>query len=391
MLLVWVCLIIVLVQAAFAVLAIRHYGALPSIPRVPRRSGLPRVSIIIPARNEASNLARLLPSLLNLDYGSYEIIVVDDASSDATAAIAAEFDAIVIRGGGPPRGWTGKNYACHLGANVATGDWLLFTDADTEHAPLALASAMGYALDRQLDALSIMTGQDCFSFWERLLLPFAYQQYFVGVPGAQVNHGRTADAIANGQYILIRRAVYDRIDGHEAVRGSVVEDVRLAQVLRAHGARLLVARGEALVHVRMYRGLRDIWEGFSKNSFQFLTLNPRRGLLVVLSTLAAGLTPLLFALGLQPGNDAVMLMAGYSYAFLVLGLMGWDRLFRVPAWYGLLHPLSVAVFTLIALNSMVLALTRRGVRWKGRTYGGRSMPVEPSATRTHSRQRPPQP
>ena len=149
----WLCIGVVIAQAVFAVLSLRHYTALPLVPTVPRRAGMPRVSIIIPARNEAPNLGRLLASLINLDYGSYEVIVVDDDSADATHYIAGEFDAILIRSGGPPPGWTGKAYACYLGALAATGDWLLFTDADTEHSPLSLASIMGYAADRRLEAL----------------------------------------------------------------------------------------------------------------------------------------------------------------------------------------------------------------------------------------------
>src|SRR4051794_35373927 len=104
--LLWLCVVIVIAQAGFAVIALRHYMALPAVPTVPRRQGLPRISIIIPARNEAPNLGRLLASLLNLDYGSYEVIVVDDASSDATVAIASEFDSIVVRSAGPQPGWT---------------------------------------------------------------------------------------------------------------------------------------------------------------------------------------------------------------------------------------------------------------------------------------------
>ena len=367
----WLCLVIVIAQAVFAIVSLRRYMALPAVPTVPRRLSMPRVSVIVPARNEAPNLGRLLASLLALDYGSYEVIVVDDDSTDASLAVASEFDAIIVRTGGLQPGWTGKNYACHLGAMAATGDWLLFTDADTEHAPLSLASIVGYALDRQLEAVSVMVGQECVSFWERALVPFAFQQYFVGVPGAQVNQTRHPTALANGQYFLIRREVYERLGGHEAVRHSLAEDIRLADRLKSHGVRYGFARAEALVRARAYRSLADIMTGFSKNSFQFLSLDPRRGALVVLSVVLASLTPSLISLGLQPENDTVLLLAGYSYAFLALGLMGWDRLFRVPAWYGLLQPFSALAFVLIAVRSALRSLLGRGVVWKGRVYGQR--------------------
>ena len=385
----WLCLIIVIAQAVFAIVSLRRYMALPAVPPVPRRLGMPRVSVIIPARNEAPNLGRLLASLLALDYGSYEVIVVDDDSTDATLAVASEFDAIIVRTGGLQPGWTGKNYACHLGAMAATGDWLLFTDADTDHAPLSLASILGYALDRNLEAVSVLVGQECHSFWERVLVPFAYQQYFVGVPGAQVNQPRYTTLLANGQYFLIRREVYERLGGHEAVRNSLAEDIRLADRLKTHGARYGVARAEPLVRARAYRSLADIMTGFSKNSFQFLGLDLRRGALVILSVILASLTPSLISLGLQPDHDTILLLAGYSYAFLALGLMGWDRLFRVPAWYGLLQPFSAVVFILIAVRSALRSLLGWGVVWKGRIYGRRYEAVEPTneQPRPKSRQR----
>lgn len=386
----WVCLIIVIAQAVCAILSLRHYTALPAVPTVPRRLGMPRVSIIVPARNEAANLGRLLPSLLNLDYGSYEIIVVDDASTDATVALASEFDAIIVKSTGPRPGWTGKNYACHLGAMAATGEWLLFTDADTEHAPGSLASILGYALDRNLEAVSVLTGQDCFSLWERLLIPFAYQQFFVATPGAHVNQPRDPAALANGQYMLIRREVYDRIGGHEAVRGSIVEDIRLAHLMKLRRIRYGVARAEHLVHVRTYRSLADIWQGFSKNSFQYVSLDPRRGALVALSVVLAGLTPTLLWFSWQPGNENILMLAGYSYAFMALGLMGWNRIFRVPPWFGLFQPLSALIFWLIMAHTALRTLLGRGIVWKGRVYDSRGVSEASAPPRSRSRQRPPE-
>ncbi|MFN8498100.1 MAG: glycosyltransferase [Anaerolineae bacterium] len=385
----WLCLAVVVTQGVFGLLSIRHYGALPRVPTVPRRSGLPRVSIIIPARNEAANLGRLLASLLNLDYASYEVIVVDDASSDATALLASEFDAILVRTIKLPAGWTGKNYACYCGAQVATGDWLLFTDADTEHTSLSLASTIGYVLDRRLDALSLLVGQDTHAFWERLLLPFCYQQFFVGVPGGEVNDQRRDALLANGQYLLVRRDAYDRIGGHETVRSSIAEDVRLAHLLRAYHLRYGVARGEHLVFARLYHRLSDLWTGFARNSFQFMTLDSRRGLAVLASAAVAALTPTLVAVGLRSGLDTILLISAYSYAFLVLGVLAWDRIFRIPPWYSLLQPVSAVFFWLVALNSAVRGLLGVGIVWKGRTYGRRWAALEPTAAAAPQRDQSP--
>lgn len=379
----WLCIGIVLAQAVFAVVSLRRFTALPLVPTIPRRRGMPRVSIIIPARDEGANLGRLLASLLNLDYGSYEVVVVDDESSDATLHIAGEFDAIIIRSGGPPPGWTGKSYACHLGAMAATGHWLLFTDADTEHAPLSLASILGYALDRRLDAVSIFPNQELQSFWERLVIPFAYQQFFVGVPAAHVNESRSPALLACGQYMLIRRDLYERVGGYAAVHRSLVDDARMAHRLKAHGGRYAIARAPHLVHARSFRALRSIWEGFPRVSFQYLALDARQGALVTLSAVVAALTPALFALGMQSSGEGYMLMAGYSYAFLSLGLMTWDRLFHVPSLYAFLHPLSVLAFGLIAVTSGARSLLGGGIEWKGRRYG-RRRPVAETSERAES-------
>ena len=385
----WLCLAVVVTQGVFGLLSIRHYGALPRVPTVPRRAGLPRVSIVIPARNEAAHLRRLLASLLNLDYASYEVIVVDDGSSDATALLASEFDAILVRSTKLPPGWTGKNYACYRGAQVATGEWLLFTDADTEHGVLSLASCIGYVLDRRLDGLSLLVGQDTHSFWERLLLPFAYQQFFVGIPGNQVNNSRKETLLANGQYFLIRRDAYDRVGGHEAVRSSIAEDIRLAHLFKRHRLRYGVARGEHLVFARLYHKLADVWTSFTRSSFQFMTLDSGRGLVVLVSAALAALTPTLIALGLRPGNDGILLISAYSYAFLVLGVMAWDRIFRIPAWYSLLQPVSAIFFWLVALNSAVRGLLGVGITWKGRTYGRRWAATETAVDPTPQRDQSP--
>ena len=179
-------------------------------------------------------------------------------------------------------------------------------------------------LDRRLDALSLLVGQDTHAFWERLLLPFCYQQFFVGVPGGEVNDQRRDALLANGQYLLVRRDAYDRIGGHETVRSSIAEDVRLAHLLRAYHLRYGVARGEHLVFARLYHRLSDLWTGFARNSFQFMTLDSRRGLAVLASAAVAALTPTLVAVGLRSGLDTILLISAYSYAFLVLGVLAWE-------------------------------------------------------------------
>jgi len=317
------------------------------------------ISVIVPARDEAARLPSLLASLAAQRHPSAELIVVDDDSRDGTADLARAAGVRVLATGGPPAGWTGKNYACHLGAQAATGQWLLFLDADTEMGPLALVAALGYAKREKVDGLSLFLQQRCETFWERLLLPYAYAHYFAGA--------RPSAPIANGQFILIAAEAYRRCGGHAAVRGSAIDDVALARRCAATGVRLRMARGESLAAVRMYDGLPAIWNGFSKNSFRFVAADPLGGALTVGSAVAA---TTIFQLGWRawrPGGAARTLAALASYLIAVRGLRPWARLFRAGRLSAPLSPLASVVFMAIACNSMLRVALRRGVVWKGRT------------------------
>lgn len=379
-------------------LSLRHFRALPTITEDEAgdanegEGDWPHVSIVVPARNEERNLPRLLASLTRLDYPDYEILVVDDGSTDRTAAIARDFTsrspvALRVLSAPPPApGWTGKNAACAYGAEAAGGDWLLFTDADTEHRPSSLRLAMRAARVAHASALSLFTEQQCDTFWERLLLPFAYQQYFSGARPARLT-AKEGPALANGQYFLIARVAYEASGGHASVRSSLIDDVALANALKRAGYPPLPCRGEALSRVRMYHSLGELVEGFTKNSFQFLREQRSSAGLVVLGTAcAAGVIPATVGAALYGGPVALGL-CGCAYAIQVVGLAPWARDFGVPARYAALAPVAALVFTGIALSSMLHVLTRRPVRWKGRGYptttGARA--EEPQRERTHAR------
>jgi chlorobactene glucosyltransferase len=366
------------IVAATGAASLAHYRALSALS--PSASGAadstsparwPRVSIIVPARNEEANLPTLLRSLLAQDYPDFEVLVVDDASTDATGRIAEDFARQsdgrlrMIAGTGPAPGWTGKNYACHTGAQAATGDWLLFTDADTEHAPEALRLTLRAALAGGAGALSLFTRQRCLTFAERLLLPFAYQQYFVGVrPKTMPQPGQPA--LANGQYFLISRAAYTASGGHRAVAASIIDDVALAGALKRADYPPLVCRGERLVRVHMYDNFSALAEGFTKNSFQFLREQRTGGALVILSTAcAAGVLPTLVG-AILSGAPVGIAGAVAALLFQIALLARWERAFGVPLRYALLAPLAALTFTGIALSSALHVLARRPVRWKGR-------------------------
>ena len=246
----------------------------PRLNSFPPPSGdAPLVSIIVPARNEAVNISVCLASLLNSEYPDFEIIVVDDGSSDGTDDIvrilAEHSDGRVhlVNGEPLPPGWLGKPWACWQGYRRARGDLLLFTDADTRHEERLLGHAVGALTRHSADMTSVMPRQLMVGLWERLILPHIFAMISLRyINMERVNRTRTPrHAIANGQFILIRREAYEAIGGHEGMRAEVVEDQRIAQRLVAAGRRIFVAHAEDLMETRMYRSLKGIVEGWTKN------------------------------------------------------------------------------------------------------------------------------
>lgn len=345
-------------QAGVAVAAEFNYRALPQA-RGSHINDDERVSIIVPARNEVHRLPALLHSLAALSYPNYQIIVVDDASSDGTGDLARASGARVITLVGPPPGWTGKAYACARGAEAADGAWLLFTDADTVHQPDSLHVALAMAQIEQVDLVSFLARQDCIGFWERAVLPYAYFLYFVGA----FRLNRTPrGAVANGQYILMRRESYMACGGHSAVRASLIEDVALARHAAAVGVRASLSRGEEQVSVRMYDSLGGLWEGFAKNAFGFVRVSPLRGTCTAVAGVAYGMAlPAAWRASSKRLRLALLCTP-------LCGVARWQQRFGVSPLMAALYPLAATVFQLIALDSTRRAVTGAGATWKGRRY-----------------------
>ena len=343
----------------------------------------PLVSVIVPARDEERNIRRCIESLLAQDYPSFEVIVVDDGSTDATPAILAELRRgapermRVVRVNALPSGWAGKPHALHVGSLLARGAWLLFTDADTVHAPAALRAAVTRAEREGADLFSIGAAQDLPGFWNRVLMPIAYMCIAFMYPPVLVNSRRTPVAIANGQYLLIRRAVYDEIGGYDTdeLRGTVVDDLALARTVKRRGRRLLLVDGRALVTTTMYRSLAGHWNGWSKNAvagapggaLSFALLAPGLPLITItpFALLAAGLLR----------RDARLTLAGAAPVAATLGYRAYqDHMLAIPLAYGWTHPLGGAVFTAILARAFWYRLRGATVPWRGRSYAasGRS-------------------
>jgi chlorobactene glucosyltransferase len=351
-------------------------------------SPMPMISVVVPARNEADTIRQCVEDLLGQTYPNYEVIVVDDRSMDGTGAILeeilgyAEGDRAplrVIQGEELPQGWAGKPYALIQGAQVARGEWLCFVDADTFGSPELLASAFSTANATQAELFTILTKQILGGFWERVVLPVVFTGLSFGFPAERVNDPNQPDAIANGQFILIRRSVYDAIGGHGAVKDRIDEDRALAEVVKGAGYRLVLADGRALARTRMYASFSEMWEGWTKNIF--LGLEDRLGLLLLGASLslvgALGLPVWLLAGAVWwgTGGGLAALVVTLEAALLWIALL-WARAlvargFGISPFYALTLPLGASIFTAMMFSSTFKVLSGEGVTWKGRRYRDR--------------------
>jgi chlorobactene glucosyltransferase len=352
----------------------------PNLSDVPAIDG-PPVSVIIPARNEARTIETVVRSVLASTYRQLELLVVDDRSTDDTALLvgglaARDTRVRLIHGEPLPDGWYGKPWACAQGARAAAGAILLFTDADTRHEPELIGRAVGALEAEWVDLVTVSPHQRCVTFWERVIMPQIWLLLGLRYHPKTVNRAqRERDVIANGQFILTPRAVYEAVGTHAAVRHEVAEDLALAQAYLRQGRRLHFAFAERFMETRMYEDLPSLVEGWSKNIY----LGGRRSFpeepwlralvpLMLVAALAFWLVPPVALLGATIAGAGrivapAILATGLSVLFWMLMAYG----MRIPVGYGALYPLGALMAMFIALRS-----TWRGgrrVEWRGRVYG----------------------
>lgn len=327
----------------------------------------PEISVIVPARNEEATLSECLRSLVGQSGASYEIIVIDDHSTDRTRAIANEFPVTVVNANPLPDGWSGKCNACWSGAKVATGKWLLFTDADTRHSANSIEHGLREAADCGAAMLSYSPKQEVHSFAEHALMPVIFAELAATYRPKQVSDPNSPAAAANGQYLLIRRDAYEAVGGHAAVAQAILEDVELAKRVKQAGYRLQFRSSDA-VRTRMYRSFAQMWEGWTKN-LALLFPNSRglalrraiefalilAGVLAVLNATLRDRDPLDMA-----SNSAFVLVVLFFFYRRILSAH-FDCLSNLLAIFGL------PLFTILLLNSYICH-KKGSVRWKGRLY-----------------------
>ena len=370
--------------ALAAVLLVVNLAALPRLSRVAEREAFhgspPSVSIVIPARNEEAEIERAVRSHLAQDYPDFEVVVVDDRSTDRTGALLEglrreDSRLKVIAGAELPPGWLGKPHALAQGAAAASGSLLLFADADVRYHPDALREGVAVLQSREIDLATLLAHFEMRGFWENVLLPYVTISIY-GSLGFLANLPRLrAFAIGAGTGMLVRRSAYEAIGGHAAIRNSGVDDVRLAMAVKRAGFRCLLLRAEDRVAVRMYRSLRSIWDGVTK-SLVFAFSGPA-GLLLLLLTffyLTISVAPfavLFAALFGAPVPPRDLALAAFLATALVLLRGALAAILGDPIWPALTHPLMAAVWAGIITRSLYHRYIRKRLTWRGREYDAR--------------------
>lgn len=353
-------------------------------PAKPPAADAPLISICIPARNEENNIRQCVESALAQDYPNLEVIVLDDRSTDATSEIlrqlAAQNDMLkIISGSDLPEGWAGKPYALFQASAAAHGERLCFVDADTFLKPEAISSVYAKAIEAKADLFTTMNQQILGSFWEKVVMPLVMTALSVGFSPRKVNDPKTRDAIANGQFIFIKRSVYDAIGGHESVKDQIVEDKAISEQVKWNGYHLVVADGMQVLSTRMYTSLATMWEGWTKNIYLGLRDHPSMLLLgafgALLALIAALFLPIWPVLGLllyiKTGDVlalGIILQALTVFGVLIFMRAKVARAMNISAWYAWTTPLGAGVFASMMLTSAWKVISGTGVTWKGRLY-----------------------
>ncbi len=342
----------------------------------------PFVSIIVPAKNEEANIEKCLSFLFKQDYPNFEIIVVNDRSTDRTGQILESLSKKspvpikVLTIEKLPPGWTGKNHGMFAASKAAQGEWILFTDADTTHEPLSLATALDEALTKKIDFLTLSPETESHSFWEKTVQPLAASSLALWFDPHKVNDSKNPVALANGQFILVKKSVYDASGGNEAVKTEVVEDVALARRTRAMGYSVYFLNGSRLYSTRMYSSLSEIITGWTRILIYLFDKNIPAILHKIFLFLFFSILPFAIALfesiawfSNRSAFNAPLFVGSLLVCKLIIALrfIG-NKLVKTNPWFSFLHPVGSLVMTWILLICIWRILLKKSSVWRGDFY-----------------------
>jgi glycosyltransferase involved in cell wall biosynthesis len=341
--------------------------------------GNPRVSIIVPARNEEDTIEQALNTLLALDYANYEVIAVNDRSTDRTGEIMDSIeknpspsgaatghqDFHVIHHHELPDGWLGKTHAMWTAANQATGDWLLFTDADVLFKPDSLRRALAYAESVPADHVVLFPRMIMKRPGEYMMIAFFQTMFMFGHRPWKVADPSTGDHMGVGAFNLVRRTVYDGVGTYEALRMEVLDDMKLGKVVKNAGFAQRNVFGGDLISIRWAHGAMGVVNNLTKNFFAVLSFQWWRTVISAFGLAFLNFGPFL-GVWLAQGWERVPYVVALGSMFLIYIGMSWRS--AVPPYYFLLHPVSTTLFIYTLLRSMVLTLWNDGIEWRGTKY-----------------------
>ncbi len=348
-------------------------------------SGNPRVSIIVPARNEEADIGQSLAALLALDYDNYEVIAVNDRSTDRTGEVmetvaAGRFQQQKREVGQPalavdrlrvihhrelPSGWMGKTHAMWTAANQATGDWLLFTDADVLFKPDSVRRALAYAEAERADHVVLFPEMTVKSPGECMMIAFFMTMFVFGHRPWKVADAKARDHMGVGAFNLIRGSVYRSVGTYAALRMEVLDDMKLGKVVKNAGFAQRNVFGGDLISIHWAHGAKGVVENLTKNFFAVLSFQWWRTVISAFGMVFLNLGPFV-GVCLVHGWERLPYAIALASMFLIY--VGMSRRSKVPAFYFVLHPFSTALFLYILLRSMFLTLRHRGIVWRGTKY-----------------------
>lgn len=349
---------------------------------VPNSTKSPKVSICIPARNEADVIEHCVTSALKQNYPNFEVLVLDDESTDGTTEILEKLSGIInnlvhLKGEDKPENWLGKPWACHQLSKAATGEFLIFIDADVWLEEDTIPKAVNELSN--FDAITVWPQQIVETFWEKQVIPLIYFALFTLLPAKYVERAprwlpsslrskfAPLFAAACGQFIAFNRTVYDKIGGHESVKDQIIEDVELAKNIKSGGLSLRMLHGANSVYCRMYANHKDLWNGLRKNFFVGFGKNIVFFLAMAIMHLVVFLAPfLIFIYGFQINSSELLITSSISILIIFLQRATLNFIFKWDIYSSFTHVIGVLWFQALGVQCLGDFFMNRSVSWKGR-------------------------
>ena len=340
----------------------------------------PKVSIILPARNEEEFLGKCLDSLIHQDYKDYEIIVIDDSSEDSTGKIISEYakknsKVIHVSAREKPDGWMGKNWACMEGYRKATGELLLFTDADTTHKPNVISLAVSHLLSFELDALSTIPKMLTFDFWTKITLPMISTFLHTRFSALNVNNPAKKTGYFFGSFFILKKSTYEQVGMHEGVKHEIIEDGALGKKVKESGFKMKMVRGEHLIEAIWARDKITLWNALKRLMVPLYLQSGKIAIGIFFAVLFLLFVPFpIFATSVLLSSETLSSMILCVTAFVASLLIYIGAVIEAKIGlelrfvHALFAPLGSLVVVLGFLSGLLQAKKTSSVTWRGRSY-----------------------